>query len=101
MREDQQRAGHVGVEEAKEILSRFNASHFGHRDKDHARYTIPADPRRDDDIRLSRFIAQYALLEELAENIAEGRYGKVEDRRHGLTAYEQARATLAQVRGGT
>ena len=58
MRDDHIAAGHVTVSEAKEILSRFNASHFRIVDRERARYTIPADPRRDDDIRMSRFIAQ-------------------------------------------
>lgn len=65
MRSDHLKAGHVSVEEAKEILVRFNASHFNLPDQEHARYTIPADPRRDDDIRLGRFIAQYECLSEI------------------------------------
>ena len=48
--------GPVSHDEAEQILLRFNASHWdnGH---EKARYTIPADPQRDDDIRLSAYIA--------------------------------------------
>lgn len=52
--------GNVSVEEAIEISGRYHASHY--RDKlpgrERARYTIPANPRRDDDIRLTAFIAR-------------------------------------------
>lgn len=58
-RDDQVQAGHISADEAKAILCRYNASHFRNPGQDRARYSIPADPRRDDDIRLSRFIAQY------------------------------------------
>jgi hypothetical protein len=47
--------------EARQILSRFNASHWKHlrpTEGEVARYSIPADPRRDDDIRLGAYIAQ-------------------------------------------
>jgi hypothetical protein len=47
-------------EEAREILSRFIASHFGDPQREHARITIPADPRRDDDLRLAAYIEQTA-----------------------------------------
>lgn len=53
------RAGTVTPAEAREILVRFNASHWQHKDiGEHARYSIPADPRRDDDIRMGVFIDQ-------------------------------------------
>lgn len=45
----------VSHAEARAILSRFNASHWNNPGE-HARYTIPADPERDDDIRLARYI---------------------------------------------
>ena len=65
-RDDHKRAGYVSVDEAKAILCRFVASHF--RDgRDRARFTIPADPRRDDDIRLSAFICQAERLRKAAE----------------------------------
>lgn len=61
-------AGRVTPEEARKILSRYNASHFrlkteevddlGERRYEHARYSIPANPKRDDDIRLAAFIRQ-------------------------------------------
>lgn len=43
--------------EAREILSRFNASHWNNPGE-RARYSIPANPRRDDDIRLGAYIEQ-------------------------------------------
>lgn len=56
--------GPVSHDEAEQILSRFNASHWGDVGKEHARYTIPADPQRDDDIRLSAYIAQQRAKDE-------------------------------------
>lgn len=62
MREDRERAGEVTCDEAEEILRRFNNSHWKIGGKysgtDVARYSIPADPKRDDDIRLGVFIEQ-------------------------------------------
>lgn len=55
------RAGEVSTVEALEIASRYNTSHFRDRmpaGTEEARYSIPADPRRDDDIRLAAFIAR-------------------------------------------
>jgi hypothetical protein len=43
-------------DEARAILRRFNASHFNLRGQEHARFRIPADPKHDDDLRLSAFI---------------------------------------------
>lgn len=63
MREDHALAGEVSVEEAREILSRFNSSHFhNHAPGPHGRavYSIPANPRRDSDIRLGAFIERAA-----------------------------------------
>ena len=60
-REDHRLAGEVSVEEAREALGRFVRSHFRHHDyegKERARFSIPADPRRDDDIRLGAFISR-------------------------------------------
>lgn len=90
-RDDQLAAGHVPADEAKAILCRYNASHFRNPGQDQARYTIPADPKRDDDIRLSRFIAQYEIAIAALKLIAE----------HGdENAREHARATLAVVECG-
>ena len=55
-RDDHAAAGHVSHDEADAILRRFNASHWGNPEE-HARYSIPADPGRDDDIRLGAYIA--------------------------------------------
>lgn len=60
LKEDVDRTGPVSFDEAREILRRFNASHFWPKDtgSERARYSIPADPMRDDDIRLDSFISQ-------------------------------------------
>lgn len=64
-------AGEVTPEEAREILGRFNASHFDNA-TEHARYSIPCDPKRDDDVRLGAFIEQAATARaRLAEVEAE------------------------------
>jgi hypothetical protein len=52
----------VSHEEVRQILSRFNASHFRLTDREHARYSIPADPKRDDDIRLGAYINQQKTI---------------------------------------
>lgn len=72
--------------EARQIAYRYNASHW---DKpslgEKARYSIPANPRRDDDLRLAAYIdqqeqraltaeAEVARLREALENIAEGTF---------------------------
>jgi hypothetical protein len=62
-REDHVAAGPVSHDEAQEILLRFNASHWDNG-YEKARYSIPADPQRDDDIRLSAYIAQQRAKDE-------------------------------------
>jgi hypothetical protein len=63
--------GFITHDEARQALSRFNASHFRLTDREHARYSIPADPRRDDDIRLCCYIEQQRDIQaQLAEAIA-------------------------------
>lgn len=52
----------ISHEEAEEILCRFNSSHWKN-DTERARYTIPADPRRDDDLRLHAYIEQNKVRE--------------------------------------
>ncbi|MBN8609661.1 MAG: hypothetical protein J0L92_03705 [Deltaproteobacteria bacterium] len=64
MREDHAAAGEVSVEEAREVLARFVRSHFRHHDfgdKERARFSIPVNPQRDDDVRLGAFIARAEL----------------------------------------
>jgi hypothetical protein len=51
-------AGIVTPAEAREIAARYHTSHWTPRTRHGARYSIPADPRRDDDIRLAAFIDQ-------------------------------------------
>lgn len=46
----------VGHDEAEAILHRFCNSHFGSGER--ARVSVPADPLRDDDVRLLAYIAQ-------------------------------------------
>jgi hypothetical protein len=58
--EDHAAAGEVSVAEAFEILNRFINSHWHAKDPnyDRARFSIPANPLRDDDIRLGAFISR-------------------------------------------
>ena len=72
VRETHQKAGHVTCAEAKQILSRYNASHFRNHEKERARYSIPANPKRDDDIRLGAFIARVERLEGIARELVAG-----------------------------
>jgi hypothetical protein len=62
----------VTTQQARDSLVRFNASHFRqHKGMgEQARYSIPADPSRDDDLLLSRFIDQYDVLEAAAPSAA-------------------------------
>lgn len=87
-RDDNAAAGHVSHDEADAILRRFNASHW-RNPEEHARYSIPADPRRDDDIRLAAYIAAAreteAALTRLRALLAA--YGRaVEERREDVAA---------------
>jgi len=74
------KTGPISHDEAKQIASRFNASHWDNG-KEKARYTIPPDARRDDDIRLNAYIDQQAAkdvtIAELRAEVAQLR----EDRR--------------------
>lgn len=67
--EDNAQAGRVTAQEAREIVDRFIASHWNKRDQERARFTIPADPRRDDDIRMIAFIARAEALEAEAAQV--------------------------------
>jgi len=79
MRDDHVRAGLVTSDEAKEILVRFINSHFRKRSEAHgrdcARISIPANPTRDDDIRMSAFIARAERLETAALALLEAMAG--------------------------
>lgn len=76
-------AGPVSAEEARDALGRFNTSHWNNKGEK-ARYSIPANPRRDDDIRLGAFIDQsekrITLLEETLR-------GVLQEKRDALTKY--------------
>jgi hypothetical protein len=58
--ETRKRSGVITHDEAQQMLCRFIASHFrrGREEGEHARITIPADPHRDDDLRLDAYIEQ-------------------------------------------
>lgn len=48
----------ISHDEAEAIADRYNASHWKLTNKERARYSIPADPKRDDDLRLVAYIKQ-------------------------------------------
>lgn len=64
--------------EAREILSRFNASHFRLEGKEHARYRIPADPAHDDDIRLAAFIEHAERVADAAKVVLDGLHDRID-----------------------
>jgi len=76
------KTGEVTPKEAHECLVRFCNSHFDKSDKEHARCTIPADPQRDDDLRLSAFIDQ-AELAMKERDALRSRVAQYELRMHG------------------
>lgn len=50
-------ADRIDVQEARDILQRLVNSHFGNSGE-HGRFSIPARPEYDDDLRMSSFITQ-------------------------------------------
>ncbi len=62
----------VTPDEARKALERFIASHFRNQVGlgELARFSIPADPNRDDDLILSRFIEQASRYRDALELIA-------------------------------
>jgi hypothetical protein len=54
--DDVREAKPMTTEEARDAVQRFIHSHFGHTERERARITIPANPQRDDDIRLMAHI---------------------------------------------
>src|SRR4051812_26093013 len=52
----------ITCDEAREILHRFNNGHWNNPGEK-ARYSIPANPERDDDLRLAAFIDRVERLE--------------------------------------
>jgi hypothetical protein len=66
------RIGKVTAAEAQEAIGRFNNSHWDNPGEK-ARYSIPARPEHDDDIRLSAYVdqaeARIAMLEETLRGI--------------------------------
>ena len=103
-REDHIAAGNVSVEEARAILLRFCHSHFdANRPSDSARekarMSIPANPLRDDDIRLGAFIsraekafAALAAADALRDCLGTKHGSK--EYQDALRTYEVARAKL-------
>lgn len=51
----------VSAEEARAIAQRFVDGHFGNEGREGPRISIPANPERDDDLRLASFIAHAEL----------------------------------------
>jgi hypothetical protein len=80
-------ADSVSHDQAREILSRFNASHFNNK-TEHARYSIPARPE-DDDISLARYIDQ--------NREREAELGRLRARVVQLEQYAKAQAEANQV----
>lgn len=79
---DKAETGPVTAAEAREALSRFVVSHWYQgkepEGKERARFSIPADPKRDDDIRLSEYISQSEeRIRELEAEVAALRSGVV------------------------
>lgn len=64
--EDSAAAGPVTHDEARAILTRFANSHFKNPGE-RARISIPADPKRDDDLRMAAYIVQCRQLQARAE----------------------------------
>lgn len=69
----ERRSEPVTHDEARQILSRFNASHWNDG-REKARYTIPCDVDRDDDCLMDQYIAeqreQSARVRELEAEVA-------------------------------
>jgi len=61
--------GPVSPEEAAKIVERFIDGHFSNQGKEGPRITIPADPQRDDDIRLTAFVEQAKAAFEQRESL--------------------------------
>lgn len=53
-----EKIGKVSHEEAEAAVDRMIASHFNRPDKEHMRASIPANPKRDDDLRMLAYIEQ-------------------------------------------
>lgn len=81
------RTGPVSAEEALEIAQRFVNGHF-HNGKEGPRISIPADPMRDDDLRLVAFIEQSAAEIERLKRDLEG--VKEREREHVTRAQDVA-----------
>jgi hypothetical protein len=73
--DERESAGHVTCSEAWEILWRYDASHRGDEEEEHARYPDSRDPSAHDEIRMAAFIDRVELLErtmrELASDVTE------------------------------
>lgn len=101
--EDMARAGIVSVPEAWEILDRFNASHWHPRGTrapegvERARYSIPANPKRDDDIRLGAFIWRAHDLQNAVHELLKS----ADDSRDRWEVSLAAAVVRALLKGGT
>lgn len=101
--EDTARAGVVSVPEAWDILDRFNASHWYPRGTrapegvERARYSIPANPKRDDDIRLGAFIMRAHRLQNAVHELLKS----ADDSRAQWDVSLAAAVVRALLNGGT
>lgn len=51
----------ISHDEAMEIVSRMVNSHFNRTNAEHMRTSIPANPKRDDDLRMIAYIKQQIM----------------------------------------
>ena len=92
--EDSKLAGFVSVAEAHDILDRFIASHFRRDGCERARFSIPANPARDDDIRLSAFIEQSRPLRQELDRLRRSLGLPVDDDPAGFRELDDLRAAV-------
>ena len=63
----------ISHNEAMEMVHRMIHSHFNRKDAEHMRASIPANPKRDDDLRMVAYIKQQIMKSETRdEQTAEG-----------------------------
>lgn len=56
----------ISHDEAMEMISRMIHSHFNRTDAEHMRASIPANPKRDDDLRMIAYIKQQRMKDAIA-----------------------------------
>lgn len=70
--ETEQKLPPVTHEQARESASRLVASHFRNFGQERARISIPANPRRDDDLLITRYIEEQAAKDRPAPVSTDG-----------------------------